>query len=69
MSSVSVGVRIPINLYEKLITHTNKVQMSKSEVVISALANYLECTEDIPISQRVADLESKVEELQTLLNK
>ncbi|MGK7886832.1 MAG: hypothetical protein AB4057_19670 [Crocosphaera sp.] len=43
--------------------------MSKSEVVISALANYLECTEDIPISQRVADLESKVEELQTLLNK
>lgn len=69
MSSVSVGVRIPFNLYEKLITHTNKVQMSKSEVIISALANYFECTEDIPITQRVADLEIKVEKLEALAKK
>ncbi|MEO0971060.1 MAG: CopG family transcriptional regulator [Cyanobacteria bacterium J06639_18] len=67
MSSVSVGVRIPSSLYEKLITHVNKVHVSKSEVVISALAHYLESTEDIPLSERVASLEAKVEELQFLL--
>jgi len=69
MSSVSVGVRIPSNLYEKLLAHTSKVHVSKSEVVISALANYLGCTEDVPLNQKVADLEAKVEELQVLVKK
>ena len=69
MSSVSVGVRIPSNLYEKLLVHTSKVHASKSEVIISALAHYLESTEDLPLSERVADLEAKVEELQVLVKK
>ena len=69
MSSVSVGVRIPSNLYEKLMAHAQKVHVSKSEVVISALAHYLESTEDIPLNERVADLEAKVEELQILVRK
>jgi hypothetical protein len=38
-------------------------------VVISALANYLGATEDVPLSQKVADLEAKVEELQALVKK
>jgi metal-responsive CopG/Arc/MetJ family transcriptional regulator len=41
MTSVSVGVPIPSNLYERLLAHTSKVKVSRSEVVISALANYL----------------------------
>jgi hypothetical protein len=49
--------------------HANKVHVSKSEVVISALAHYLESTEDLPLSERVADLEAKVEELQVLVKK
>ena len=69
MSSVSVGVRIPSNFYEKLMAHVNKVHVSKSEVVIGALAHYLESTEDLPLSERVADLEAKVEELQVLVKK
>jgi len=69
MSSVSVGVRIPSNLYERLLAHASKVHASRSEVVISALAHYLGCTEDVPLSERLADLEAKVEELQVLVNK
>ena len=69
MSSVSVGVRIPSNLYEKLMAHASKVRVSKSEVIISALAHYLESTEDLPLSERVAELETKVEELQVLVRK
>ncbi len=69
MSSVSVGVRVPSNLYDKLLAHTSKVHASKSEVIISALAQYLESTEDIPLSKRVAELETKVEELQVLVKK
>ena len=40
MSSVSVGVRILSNLYEKLMAHANKAHLSKSEVLISPLAHY-----------------------------
>jgi metal-responsive CopG/Arc/MetJ family transcriptional regulator len=69
MTSVSVGVPIPSNLYERLLAHTSKVKVSRSEVVISALANYLGATEDVPLSQKVADLEAKVEELQALVKK
>jgi predicted DNA-binding protein len=69
MSSVSVGVRIPSNLYEKLLAHANQVHASKSEVVISALAHYLGSTEDVPLSKRVTEIEAKVEELQALVKK
>jgi metal-responsive CopG/Arc/MetJ family transcriptional regulator len=65
MSSVSVGVRIPSNLYEKLLAHVNKVHASKSEVIISALAQYLESTEDLPLSQRVAEVEKKLAVLES----
>ncbi len=60
MSSVSVGVRIPSNLYEKLLAHTIKVNVSKSEVIISALAQYLKSTEDIPLSVKVSNLEKRI---------
>jgi hypothetical protein len=69
MSSVSVGVRIPSNLYDKLLAHTSKVHISKSDVVISALAYYLGSTENLPLSQRVADLEAQVEELRAFVTK
>ncbi len=60
MSSVSVGVRIPSNLYEKLINHVHKINTSKSEVIISALAKYLDVTEDVPLSIKVANLEKRI---------
>lgn len=65
MSSVSVGVRIPSNLYEKLLNHANKVHVSKSEVIISALAQYLQSTEDMPLTQRVAEVEKKLAVLES----
>ncbi len=66
MSSVLIGVRIPSNPYDKLLAYANKIHVFNSEVVISALAQYLKCTTNIPPNQRVADLETKVKELQAL---
>ncbi len=60
MSSVSVGVRVPSNLYKKLEFHYSEVHLSKSEIIISALAQYLDCTKDIPLTQRVAEVERKL---------
>lgn len=60
MFSVSVGVRIPSNLYKKLLAHTSKVHVSKSEVIISALASYLNSVEDVPLAVKVANLEKRI---------
>ncbi len=65
MSSVSVGVRIPSNLYEKLINQAHKINTSKSEVIISALASYLNTVEDVPLSVKVANLEKRIVALES----
>ncbi len=65
MPSVQVGVRIPHHLHQKLEAHATVTESFKSEVIISALAHYLDCTEDIPLTQRVTDVEQKLAALET----
>jgi len=67
MSKSQIAIRIPSRLLEKLNEYVERTGTSKTEVVVGALAEYLGCAEDIPISQRVAALESKVKELQALM--
>ncbi|MEM8612491.1 MAG: ribbon-helix-helix protein, CopG family [Cyanobacteria bacterium P01_H01_bin.105] len=67
MSSIQVGVRVPPHLHKELENHAAKMEASKSEIIINALARYLECTEDIPLNQRVAALEAQVKNLSTLM--
>ena len=69
MSRSQLAVRIPQFLQEKLNSYVDRTGTSKTEVVVGALAHYLGCTEDLPLSQRMAALEAKVEELQALVKK
>ena len=41
--------------------------ISKTEVMVRALAQYLDCPDSIPLSQRVAEMEKKVAELEMLV--
>ena len=45
------------------------MNVSKSEVVLSALAQYLDSASDVPMAVRMAAVEKKVEHLQQLLEK
>jgi predicted DNA-binding protein len=69
MSNISVGFRVPPHLYEKLVAHTTKTKSSKSDVMISALATYLESAEDVSLSQRMVKLEMRVAALEAETNK
>lgn len=60
MSKSQLGVRIPNTLLNKLNNYTQETGTSKTEVVITAIAEYLGCADSIPLSQRVADLERKM---------
>ena len=55
-----IAVRIPPSLLRKLDSHVKRTGLSKTEVVVSALANYLDSVEDVPLIQRIVKLEERV---------
>lgn len=64
MGKPQIAVRIPPPLLEELNRYVEQTGTSKTDVIVSAIATYLGCGSDVPLSQRVAELEAKVEELQ-----
>ncbi len=68
MSKPQIAIRIPPSLLEELNSYVERTDTSKTDVIVSAIATYLGCGK-IPLSQRVAELEAKVEELQILIKK
>lgn len=64
MTTVHVGVRVPDSLYEKLSDHAQHSNLSRSEVILSALAQYLKSTEDVPLAARVNEIEKRLAEVE-----
>ena len=66
MNHISVGVRLPSSLHAKLVDFADQSQTTKSEIIKAALAQYLETARDLPIPQRLTDLETKVKRLEKI---
>ena len=64
MATIQMGIRVPTLLHEKLKERAQREKISKTEVVLSALARYLDSLEDVPISVRIAELEQRVASLE-----
>ena len=64
MSRVQLAVRIPESLQEKLEGYLLETGVSKTEVVVSAIAQYLGCVDTVPLSQRMAEIERRLAELE-----
>jgi predicted DNA-binding protein len=69
MGKPQIAVRMPPSLMEKLNHYVEKTGTSKTDVVVSAIATYLGCAETVPLSQRLAELEVKVEQIQAWMKK
>lgn len=67
MSNISIGIRIPTNLHKRLEVYIAETHLTKTEVILNALAQYLGATEEVPLSQRVAALEAQMLELKSLV--
>ncbi len=63
-----VGVRVPDLLHEKLAEYAATLNVSKSEVVLSALAQYLDSASDVPMAVRMAAVEQRLTEVEALVN-
>jgi predicted DNA-binding protein len=70
MASIFVGVRIPPELYGKLEVRLTETGDSKSEVMIKALAAYLDYSlEDTSLASKVEALEQRVARMEAALGK
>ena len=68
MSNIQVSVRIPPQLYEKLLAHTNAVGLPKSKVIAQALAQYLEADKKQQASsleERLLNVEKRLDHLES----
>ncbi|MGB5593220.1 MAG: DNA-binding domain-containing protein [Crocosphaera sp.] len=64
MSKSQLGLRIPTSLFNELNRYVEETGSSKTEVVCSAIAEYLGCAENIPLSQRMAEFERRLAALE-----
>ena len=60
MAKSQIAVRIPRSLLEKLNSYVDSTGTTKTEVIVGALAQYLDCTQDLSIPKRVAEVERKL---------
>lgn len=69
MSKSQVGVRIPNTLLNELNSYVEKTGTNKTQVIVTAIAEYLGCGDSVPLSERVAEVEKRMTELENIINK
>ncbi len=69
MEATHISVRIPPSLNKQLLEYVKDNGLSKTEVMISALADYLNSQTEVPLPTRVSQLEIKVKEIENLIKK
>jgi len=67
MGKPQLVVRIPPSLLRDLNDYVETTGISKTDVVVCAIAQYLGSTENLPLTQRMAELEFKVLKLEALV--
>ena len=67
MVKPQITVRLSPSLLAELNNYVENTATSKTDVVVSAIAQYIGCNESVRINQRVAELELQMKELKTLV--
>ena len=67
MVKPQITVRLSPSLLAELNHYVENTGTSKTDVVVSAIATYIGCSESVRINQRVAELEVQMKELKTLV--
>ena len=67
MSLPQITVRLSPSLLAELNQYVENTGTSKTDVVVSAIAEYIGCNQSVRLNQRVAELELQMKELKTLV--
>ncbi len=64
MTKSQIAVRIPPTLLAELNDYVKRTGTSKTDVVVGAIADYLDCAKDIFRTQRMAEVERRLAALE-----
>ena len=67
MGKRQIAVRVPDSLLERLDNYVKAKKTSKTDVVIGALAQYLDSPENVPLGERMTAVEDKLAQLEAQL--
>ena len=59
-----IAVRLPDSLLDRLDSYVKDKKTSKTDVVIGALAQYLDSPENVPLEERITALENLLTQLE-----
>ncbi len=65
MTKPQITIRLSPSLLNSLNQYVEETGTSKTDVVVSAIAQYLGCAESMPLSQRLAELERRIAAVET----
>jgi hypothetical protein len=68
MSKPQIAIRLSPSLLQELNNYVELTGTSKTDVVVSAIAQYLGCADNVPLNQRMGDLERRLMEIESKLN-
>lgn len=69
MGKPQIAIRIPPSLLKELNNYVELTGTSKTDVVVSAISQYIGCADNVPLNQRVGELERRMSELELLIKK
>jgi hypothetical protein len=64
MSKPQIAIRLSPSLLQELNNYVELTGTSKTDVVVSAIAQYLGCADNVPLNQRMGDRERRMSELE-----
>ena len=65
MGKPQIAIRLSPSLLQELNNYVELTGTSKTDVVVSAISQYLGCTDNVPLNQRMAELEKRLRELES----
>ena len=66
MGKPQIAIRLSPSLLQELNNYVELTGTSKTDVVVSAISQYIGCADNMPLNQRVGELERRVRELESL---
>ena len=64
MSKAQISIRMPYSMMNQLNNYAQQTGISKTEIIVRAITQYLGCTANVPLSQRIAEIERRVTQLE-----
>jgi predicted DNA-binding protein len=68
MSKPQIAIRLSPSLLEELNNRVELTGRSKTDMVVSAISQYLGCADNVLLNQRMGELKKRLTELESKLN-